>query len=417
MNYNEIMEQYSKSGKPVKNLNRFSSLCKELGNPEKELCFVHIAGTNGKGSVSEYLSAGLLESKEKIKIGKFTSPFILKINERIQVNNIPINDSDFSRLAAIVHKAAEKCTVKGISGFSQFEILTAVAFLYYKELGVDCAVIETGIGGLLDCTNIITPVLSIITAIDYDHADILGREVIQIASHKAGIIKSFVPCVLYPEQYAEVKQLIVETADIKNSEIIIPEINQLQIINCSVFGSKFIYKGTEYSVKMGGEHQILNAVTSIHALLKLNIADEYIVSGIKKAVVSARMQVVSENPLVIIDGAHNPQGLRAVRKLLEPLQMKKFLLIGIMGNKDYKSALAEILPVADKVVICDGFSEGCVSGKTLVETLVELGYDREKCLIVSNPKQAFEQAKQLAKNGVLQVTGSLYLAGYLLQNI
>ena len=183
----DYVNSSTKSGKPMENLARFVILMRLLGEPHKDFKSVHIAGTNGKGSTCEYICNALIKSGKTV--GKFTSPYITCIEERIQLNNKNISRHAFAHLCEQVKKAVEE---SGIDGFSQFEILTAIGFLYFSKEQTDYAVIETGIGGTLDCTNVITPEISVITSVDYDHTALLGDTIPKIASHKAGIIK---PCV------------------------------------------------------------------------------------------------------------------------------------------------------------------------------------------------------------------------------
>ena len=191
----EYINSFTKSGAPVADLSRFKALAAALGNPQDKLRFVHVAGTNGKGSLCEYISCGLISAG--LKTGKFTSPYIMRLEERFQLDNVQISAELLAQCCGQVAQAVEKT---GRTDYSQFEILTAMAFLFYLEEKADVVVLETGIGGTLDCTNVITPLLSVITTVDVDHRQILGDTVEAVAAHKAGIIKQGVPVVLSPCQ-------------------------------------------------------------------------------------------------------------------------------------------------------------------------------------------------------------------------
>lgn len=405
LNALSLLKQFSTGGKPVSDLSRFAALCDALGNPQNDLKFIHVAGTNGKGSVSEYLSCALIEAG--FKTGKFTSPYVYTINERIQLQNKHISKKDF-----------DECVRMAVSGttessspteYSQFEILTAASFLYFKKKKADIVVLETGIGGLLDCTNIITPEISIITAIGYDHSDILGESLSEIASHKAGIIKQS-PCVMYPVQeraaYVEIRKQCEKTG----AELIIPDIDSLSDEKASVYGNEFSYKGEKLQTAMGGKHQILNALTALEALKKLEIAVDCIRKGLKKAQVPARLQIIRKNPLVVLDGAHNRQGIRASLAVFEKWRVRKAVVFGALSGKDYVGALGELASFAHYLVLTDGFAESAVSCSDLYRAAVLLGFDGGCIYTVSEPRRATELASELCGGGMVLVTGSLRLA-------
>lgn len=247
----EYVGTFTKSGTPVKDLIRFVILMRLLGNPQNELKIVHVAGTNGKGSVCEYISNAVKADNKSV--GKFTSPYIDCIEERIQVNGKYISRPAFALLCGQVKKAVEQT---GFDGFSQFEILCAIALLYFYKEQVNVAVIETGIGGLLDCTNVVNPAVSVITSVDFDHTDVLGDTLTEIARHKAGIIKPSVPCIVYPEQAKEVMRVIDDKCREYNCEEIIPDMSRAQVFHMDITDVFFSYKGTNYHLIMSGEHQI-----------------------------------------------------------------------------------------------------------------------------------------------------------------
>ena len=259
MNINQCMSfinSYSKSGGKITDLSRAKELMDSIGNPEKNLKFVHIAGTNGKGSTLEYISDALILSG--YKTGQFTSPFILRYNDRIRINGNNIDDESLCSIAEFVRsKVSDR-------EYSQFEITMAVAFLWFQREKCDIVVLETGIGGLLDCTNIIpSPLLSVITSISLDHTALLGNTVEEIAVQKAGIIKENSAVVVSQDNKENVIDIILKTAKAKNSEF-------LQHEDTSPYGdgglyASFIYKGQRYQPKMPGIHQYYNAITALTA--------------------------------------------------------------------------------------------------------------------------------------------------------
>jgi dihydrofolate synthase/folylpolyglutamate synthase len=401
MNNNYKLEMFSKGGKPVTDLSRFSALCDALNNPHEDLKFIHVAGTNGKGSVCEFISRALVDAG--YRTGKFTSPYIFDIRERIQLNNKLISKKDFDECVKTAINAARSIE------YSQFEILTAAAFLYFKKKKAALVILETGIGGLLDCTNIVTPEISVITSIGYDHSDVLGAELSEIAAHKAGIIKAL-PCVMYPVQermaYVEIKMQCEKTG----AELIIPDIEQLEDEKISVYGNTFIYKGQKFSTIMGGRHQILNAITAIEALRLLEAPENSIKTGIKNTQISARMQIIRKNPLVVLDGAHNKPGIAAVKAVFETWKVRKAVVFGIINGKDYIGALQELAVFTHYFVFTDGFAENAVSCSDLYRAAMLFGIPGEFIYTVSETKRAVELATELAGGGLVLVTGSLRLA-------
>ena len=370
-----------------------------LDNVQDNLKYIHIAGTNGKGSVSEYTALALEYSG--LKTGKFTSPYINRIEERIQINGEPISESDFAFYIEKTKKAAEKTNC---GDYSQFEILNAAAFLYFYEKNCNYVVLETGIGGLLDCSNIITPELSVITTVDLDHCGILGDTVEEIARHKAGIIKPNRPAILAPFQHEEVKGVIEDKAAETGSELIIPKDKDLQLIGADLSGTRFLYRNKEFETGMCGRHQMINAAAAIEALRKLSIGEEYIKNALKNAAVPARMEKLRG---FIIDGAHNISGAKAAAELIGEQKGKKLLITGMLKSKDYKGALSILIPEFDKVIAVDFFSPDAVSAEDIVKLAESFGRNGE---IGKSAREAIEAAARF--EGELKVVcGSLYLCG------
>lgn len=397
------VDSYTKSGKPMENLARFVVLMRQLGNPHTDFRSIHIAGTNGKGSTTEYISNALYKSGKTV--GKFTSPYITCIEERIQLNNKSISRHAFAHLCEQVKAAVDET---GIDGFSQFEILTAIGFLYFSKEQVDYAVIETGIGGTLDCTNVITPDISVITSVDFDHTALLGDTIPEIASHKAGIIKPAVPCVA-AVMSEEAASVIEAKAKGFGAELIIPDINRMQIIDMDASEVFFSYKGSNYHLMMSGKHQIMNALCAIEACRKLGLQYGQIFTGLEKSVLPARMEMIrKDDTRYIIDGSHNPSAMRAARELLALDKRPVYAVIGMLKSKDWQGALKEILPVFAEVIFIDGFADGCVPKEELMQFAQTLGAvaQCEEDLSVALEKLC----DKAGEKGYAMITGSLYLA-------
>lgn len=405
MDYNKAinyLNSFTKSGKPVQNLSRFMGLMKELGDPQNSVKYIHIAGTNGKGSVSEYTALALQYGG--FVTGKFTSPYINKVEERIQLDGEPISKEDFALYISKVKNAAEKTACPD---YSQFEILNAAAFLYYAEKNCDYGVLEAGIGGLLDCSNIVIPVLSVITTIDLDHCAVLGNTVGEIAVHKAGIIKENIPSVTAPFQQQEALQVLKSKAKEVSSHLIIPDNSEIKLIKTDLFGTDFSYKGKNFHTKMCGKHQMINGVTAIEALRALNISEENIEKALNNASVPARMEKIGD---YIIDGAHNPSGANAAASfitIINGIVGSKTLITGMLTTKDYKTALSLLIPQFDHIVAVDFFSDTAVKFTEIEKLAASFG---KPCFYAKSAEEAIETAEKIG-DSLKMVCGSLYLCG------
>lgn len=409
MNYAEAIEylnSFTKSGKPVTDLSRFRGLMAELGNPQKNTPYIHIAGTNGKGSISEYTALGL--EYGGCKTGKFTSPYINKVEERIQLNGKPISSEDFALYISRVKKAAENT---GCPDYSQFEILNAAAFLYYADKNCDYGVLEAGIGGLLDSTNIVTPALSVITTVDLDHCGILGDTAEKIAFHKAGIIKENIPSLTAPFQRGEVIKVLSDKAKEVGSPFTIPDNKDIEFIGTDLEGTDFSYKGKTFHTKMCGKHQMINAVTAIEALRALNTDEAAIEKALETAAVPARMEKIGD---WLIDGAHNPSGAAAAASLLKSVDYcSKTLVTGMLVTKDWRSSLELLVPCFDHVIAVDFFSEQAVPKEEVAELVKSLG---KPCVTADSLGEVMSKAGMPADK-LKVVCGSLYLCGVIRRSL
>ena len=353
MNYNETLKYiHSVSNffcKP--GLDRIKTLCEYLGNPQDKLKFVHVAGTNGKGSFCAMLSRILTDAG--YKVGTYTSPYILEFNERISINGESIPNNDLAEICTYIKPFAEKMEDKP----TEFELITAIGFEYFKRQNCDIVVLECGLGGRYDATNIITTtLLSVITGIAFDHQNFLGNTISEIASEKAGIIKKGIP-VLWCGDNVEAQKVILDTAEILCAKVYTPELISLKILKADLCGTVFDYKNyNALSLNMLGGYQPYNAANAVTAaeILRENgflITDKNIRAGLENAHWRARFELLNTNPVIIFDGSHNPQGVSAavksIRHYFEDTRVN--ILTGVMRDKDYEFIAKEIATVANKV--------------------------------------------------------------------
>ena len=404
----EKFKSYANSFQTVINLSleRIEAMLEFLGNPQDDLKFIHVAGTNGKGSVCAYLQNVLTLSGKKC--GKYISPNMLKVNERVSIDGVDISDGDLSRILDMCEKAAEK-TEKSVGvPPSQFEIWTAAAMVYFREQKCDIVVLETGLGGRFDATNAVkTTVMSVITRIDKDHTDYLGDTLQKIAFEKAGIIKKNpqngknITVALYQPETEEVFKTVCNE---KENELVFaskPKIKGFEDIY-EIFDYKDI---PDIKSGIGGVHQVENAVLAIEALLLLGVDKEIIKKGVAAAKNPGRFDLAAEN--TIVDGAHNPNGAGALKSSLDRYfpEREKIYLMGAMADKDITSVLKCI---GDKK---SEFYFVRVKDNARAETAENLAKKAENCGFAATAfddiKNAYTAAKATGK--LVVVCGSLYL--------
>jgi len=340
-------------------LERIKKLCELLGNPQDRLKFIHVAGTNGKGSTSVFINNILIDAG--LKTGLYTSPFIYEFNERIQIDNIPISDEDLTEIMSTVAENTAKMIAEGFEHPTEFELITAAAFLYFEKKKCDIVVLEVGLGGIYDATNVInTAVMSVITSISLDHTDYLGETIEEVAKNKCGIIKEGVPVVSYIRQNPKAFSVIENTAERLNSQIFIAEEEKLSDIKCNISGNEFVYDGRCYKTELIGKYQVLNATTAITACEHLmsqeyKITYENIKKGIYRAKWPARFEILGRSPLVIADGSHNSDGMNAfVETAKEILDNKKVICVfGMLKDKDYGLCLKKLSEISDTIVVTE----------------------------------------------------------------
>ncbi|MCL2815021.1 MAG: bifunctional folylpolyglutamate synthase/dihydrofolate synthase [Oscillospiraceae bacterium] len=350
-NYTETLDYIRSLGKysnpPHKDLSKIHRLCALFDNPQDSYRTIHIAGTNGKGSTAAMLSAAI--SEFGYKTGRFISPYIENFTERISVNGADISEGDIVYYAQKIKNTIEKNQIPEKFMPNEFDFVTLIAFLYYRQNNCDIAVIETGLGGRIDPTNSIkSPLASVITSISLDHMQYLGDTIEKIAAEKCGIIKDNSPVVLYPLNRESVIQTAKNTAYEKNCEFIIPDIKELEILEEKTDRAKFKYKKKLYEIKLAGRHQIYNALTVIETIFCV-LKDktglyEALCRGLQKTSFPARFETLSREPLVIIDGAHNISGVETLRETIKNLlpDKKITLVCAMMKDKNPEEVIKQI---------------------------------------------------------------------------
>ena len=386
-------------------LETITELCRRLGDPQDKLKFVHVAGTNGKGSVSAMLTAVLGEGGRRV--GRYTSPYVLRFNERIAVGDRPISDADLVRVIRRVRRAA-----RGMERpVTEFEFITAAAFVYFAKKKCDVVVLEVGLGGRLDATNVIkTPVLSVICGIDLDHTAVLGGTVAEIAAEKGGIIKDGVPlvCGEMPDEAADVLRGI---ANEKNAPVIFADLTRLHDGKVTPDGCEFGVRdcGEKLFLPLVGEHQMRNAMTAVTAAEALGSTAEEIARGLARVRWKARFETLTREPTVIYDGAHNPQGARAARAAVEAVfpGQKPLLLTATMSDKDYRSCAAEFAAFASRVYCVSAGSPRSLGAAELAAVYAGLGVSSEA---FGSVEEALFAALREAKSAGLPLVcaGTLY---------
>ena len=396
-----------------KDLHRIQALMAKLGDPQKDLRFVHIAGTNGKGSVSA-MTASILRCAGVHAVGLFTSPYLKEFTERIQINGKMIPKNDFCRLYEHVYQAECALEAAGQDPANEFEIITAIAMLWFSELSCDWVVLEVGLGGRLDATNVIPPQkVCCITQLGLDHQAQLGSTLSEIAAEKAGIIKPesivVTPATQAPEALA-VLQSVCEKQGASLCVASSPE--QIQLFPDK---TRFSYKEAQYSVSLAGAHQAHNAACAIEIASALGISGSAIREGLLAVSWPGRLDQISAAPCVVLDCGHNPNGITALRKALHEVYDDRpyALLMAMMQDKDYERCVETIASDAVRFTATTLDMPRALSAENL-KTCASSVCD--KVCAVSDVCKALESAVHaLQKDEMLVICGSVYLAGEILK--
>ncbi len=395
MNYARILKYlYSLESPKIKlGLKNIQNLLNKIGNPENQLKCIHVAGTNGKGSVCAMIFYTLKEAG--YKVGLYTSPHLKKFNERIRVNEHFITDKEIVDYFLKIKPF--------ITNQSFFEITTAMAFLYFKEKNVDFAVLEVGLGGRLDATNVVNPLISVITNIGLEHTDLLGKTIEKIAFEKAGIIKNNVPVIVGAKGKA--LKVIKKIAKGKNAPLFL--VKRLNYVKFNYLNGNFQQKNKDI------------ALTTINIFKKyttIKINQNQIINGLKKTKWNGRQQFISKN--VLVDCAHNPSGFEILKKELNMIKHKKniknfIFIVGIQQDKNIPLILKTIKPLVSTIIFTKSKNEKAAEPEKLSHIFQKINSNKLiKTKIIKNPKKALNYSKKIMnKQCLVVVAGSVYLAG------
>lgn len=421
MNYQEALAYINDKDKYGSRLGLDSvgRLLYHLGEPHRDMKYIHIGGTNGKGSISAYI-AKCLETAG-YRTGLYTSPYLERFTERIQINGVDIPEETLGRLTDEVRAAADRMVSEGMEHPTTFEIVTALGFLYFKEAGVDYIVLEVGLGGRFDSTNIIEKSLaSVIATIDYDHMDVLGTTLAEIAYQKAGIIKKDGLVVAYPQR-DESREVIKRVSAEMGSDYVEVDPDDIEVIMENDEGSVFDLHYRDFfhkriKISMLGDYQVYNASTAAVCLLELRerglvkFTDEQLYEGLRETKWKGRLEILSREPIFLIDGAHNLQGIENLAKAVGLFKYERLILsVGVLKDKDYTHMIEKLIPLASEVVVTEVSMPRKLKADLLAE---EIRKYTDRVYVEPSIDKAVRKAIELAGPGdMVLFGGSLYLIG------
>ena len=407
-------------------LQRMESILRRFDHPQRRLKFIHVAGTNGKGSTCAYLASVLRCSG--YDVGTFNSPYISRYTDRIQLNGLDIPDDTVLEIANLLKPIADELSESDLGGPTMFEITTSLAILYFARYAYpDFVVWETGLGGLEDCTNIVMPIVSVITNVGHDHMEILGDSLESVAVQKAGIIKAGIPVVTAVTQ-PEVLAVIEDTAKRKNCRhYLLGRDFHASLQHMEVNRVTFQYEGPfrsldELNLTMTGEHQMVNGALAVMTLEVLcqyyavQVNDDQLYEGLKATRWPGRLELISENPRILIDGAHNPEGAETLAAALESVYQADNIhfMIGMLSTKNHSSYLWHILPIVDTLIVSEPDFRKKMDASELAKLAQSLMAERAepdlRIIVEPDWKKALDILRQMTgERDLAVVSGTLYM--------
>ncbi len=401
-------------------LKKIEKLLEYLDNPQNKLKIIHVGGTNGKGSVCAILGSILINAG--FKVGVNTSPHLSEFTERIQINGEQISKDKVVKYANLLEEIRERINSETKYGYATyFEVVTAMALKYFADNNVDYVILEVGLGGTYDATNIVTPVITVLTSIALDHTEHLGNTLTSIAENKAGIIKTNSP-VLTSNTSPEVLDVIIKTCKSQKSECYqIGKDISTKLLESNLNGVKFNYSGlnfdfSELHVPLLGVHQMENASLAVGVLdilrtqKEVNISEQTIRDGLEKTYWPGRLEIIQKSPLVLLDGAHNPAGAKALRESLKSFEYKDlYLVFGCSEEKNIKNLVSELIPLAKKIFITQANIRRAATPDLILKQIED--YNLEKAVVLP-VKSAVNIAQEQADNDdLICICGSLFIVG------
>lgn len=395
-------------------LDRTVDLLNRMGRPQDRLRFVHVAGTNGKGSTCAYLDSILRSAG--YRVGLFTSPYIESFEERIRVNGENISRRDLNEVTLFVKRHAEAIEAATGDHPTEFELMTAVALEHFARSSCDIVVLEVGLGGRLDSTNVIeAPEACVITRIGLDHTALLGNTLSEVAGEKAGILKAGSPVVSWPQD-PEAQRVVEQAADQVGCALCVPDFDQLELTPCSSGSRVFFYRGLAYETGLLASYQPCNATLAIEAAGLLrergwDISPDAVREGVARAKWPGRFEVVASDPLTIIDGGHNPQGADVLAESLSDVLpgRKAVFVMGVLADKDYVAMLQAVVDYASAFYTYAPSNPRALSALDLARCVEEMAGSDMPVTVCESPEQAMLKARAAAgEEGVVLAFGSLY---------
>jgi dihydrofolate synthase/folylpolyglutamate synthase len=413
MNYAQALNYFNETQKfgSRPGLKSIGTLMEYLDNPQKKLKFIHVAGTNGKGSTVSFISNILMDAG--YKVGIYTSPYIQRFSERIRVNREEIPQNQIAQLTVVIKAAVDRMIREGFESPTEFDLMTAMAFLYFAEMQCNIVVLEAGLGGRLDSTNIIdSPEAAVITTVSYDHMDVLGNTLLAIAFEKAGIIKKGCDVVLYPQE-PKINMIFDQKCRIEKANLHKVDFSTLKSVHFGQTGQIFDYKNYRLlEIGMLGKHQLGNAATAIDASEILQtkgytISEENIRRGLAKTRWPGRMEIIHSSPLTLIDGAHNVQGVLSLKEcLIKYFPGRKItFIVGVLADKEYEDMMDMIAPLAERFIAVTPKSPRALPAEELARLLARHGKP------VSSFSSMEDAILDCSRDDMVCAFGSLYFIG------